>query len=98
MTAAASIEVRDLTKVFRLYRGPGERLLEAVHPLRKKLHREFAALDGLTFSIPKGETVAFIGKNGSGKSTLLKTITGILTPTRGTVSVTGKISALLELG
>lgn len=107
MTAAASmtreppagtIDVRDLTKVFRLYDGPGDRLLEAVHPLRRKYHREFAALDGLTFSIPRGETVAFIGKNGSGKSTLLKTITGILTPTHGSVAVTGKISALLELG
>lgn len=98
MTAAASIEVKDLTKVFRLYGGPAERLLEAVHPLRRRYHREFAALDGITFTIPKGETVAFIGKNGSGKSTLLKTITGILTPTRGTVAVQGKISALLELG
>jgi ABC-type polysaccharide/polyol phosphate transport system ATPase subunit len=98
MTAAASIEVRDLTKVFRLYGGPRDRLIEAVHPLRKKYHQEFAALDGVTFSIPRGETVAFIGKNGSGKSTLLKSITGILTPTRGTVNVQGKISALLELG
>lgn len=98
MPAAASIEVSDLTKVFRLYSGPRDRLLEVVHPLRRKFHQEFAALDGVTFSIPRGETVAFIGKNGSGKSTLLKSITGILTPTRGTVRVSGKISALLELG
>ena len=76
MTVPASITARDLTKVFRLYDGPAQRLLEALHPLRRKLHTEFAALDGLTFTIPRGETVAFIGKNGSGKSTLLKTITG----------------------
>ena len=93
-----SIEVRDLSKVFRLYSGPRDRLLEVIHPLRRKYHQEFAALDGISFSIPRGETVAFIGKNGSGKSTLLKAITGILTPTAGTVAVKGKISALLELG
>jgi lipopolysaccharide transport system ATP-binding protein/teichoic acid transport system ATP-binding protein len=98
VSEAASIEVRDLRKVFRLYDGPAQRLLEAVHPLRKKYHHDFAALDGLTFTIPKGETTAFIGKNGSGKSTLLKLITGILTPTSGSVAVHGKISALLELG
>ncbi len=94
----ASITVRDLTKVYRLYGSPRERLVEAIHPFRRKYHRDFAALAGLTFSIPRGETVAFIGKNGSGKSTLLKAITGVLTPTTGTVDVRGKISALLELG
>lgn len=93
-----SIEVRDLSKIYRLYAGPRERLLEVIHPLRRKYHREFAALDGVSFTIPRGETVAFIGRNGSGKSTLLKIITGILTPTRGTVQVQGKVSALLELG
>jgi ABC-type polysaccharide/polyol phosphate transport system ATPase subunit len=94
----ASIEVRDLRKVFRLYSGPGARLLEALHPLRKTFHQSHAALDGLTFTIERGETVAFIGKNGAGKSTLLKLITGIQTPTEGTVAVHGRISALLELG
>jgi lipopolysaccharide transport system ATP-binding protein/teichoic acid transport system ATP-binding protein len=94
----SSIEVRDLRKVFRLYSGPGARLLEALHPLRKTFHQEHHALDGLSFTIPRGETVAFIGKNGAGKSTLLKLITGIHTPTSGTVNVEGRISALLELG
>jgi ABC-type polysaccharide/polyol phosphate transport system ATPase subunit len=98
MTAEASIEVRNLTKVYRLYGGPSDRLLEVIDPRRRKYHREFAALDGISFTIPRGETVAFIGKNGSGKSTLLKMVTGILTPTSGSVQVRGKISALLELG
>lgn len=93
-----AIEARDLTKIYRLYKHPGDRLVEAIHPFRKKLHTEFAALDGLSFDIKKGEAVAFIGKNGSGKSTLLKIVTGIVTPTGGTVNVQGKISALLELG
>jgi ABC-type polysaccharide/polyol phosphate transport system ATPase subunit len=93
-----SIEVRDLRKVFRLYQRPAQRFFEALHPFRKTYHQKFAALDGITFTIPRGETVAFIGKNGAGKSTLLKLITGIQTPTSGTVSVDGRISALLELG
>ena len=96
--AANSIEVRNLTKVYRLYPGPQYRLFEAIHPFRKSYHQDFAALSGLSFSIPRGETIAFIGKNGSGKSTLLKAITGILTPTVGEVVTRGKISALLELG
>ena len=93
-----AIEARELTKIYRLYRNPGDRLVEAFHPLRKKYHQEFAALAGLSFDIARGETVAFIGKNGSGKSTLLKIVTGIVTPTAGRVAVRGKISALLELG
>ncbi len=93
-----SIEVEGLTKVYRLYGGPRERLAEAIHPFGKSYHRNFSALDGVSLRIPRGETVGFIGKNGSGKSTLLKTITGIVTPTTGTVQVHGRISALLELG
>lgn len=98
MAADVSIEVRDLSKVYRLYARPRDRILEAVHPLRRKYHRDFAALDDVSFTIPRGESVAFIGKNGAGKSTLLKAITGILTPTSGSVQVSGKVSALLELG
>ena len=98
MPVDASIEVSGVSKVYRLYPGPRERLAEAIHPFGKRYHRDFSALDGVSFSIPRGETVGFIGKNGSGKSTLLKTITGIVTPTTGTVAVQGRISALLELG
>jgi ABC-type polysaccharide/polyol phosphate transport system ATPase subunit len=71
---------------------------EALSLTRKKYHKNFHALDNISFEIRKGETVGIIGQNGSGKSTLLKIITGVLSPTSGTVAATGKVSALLELG
>jgi teichoic acid transport system ATP-binding protein len=93
-----AIRVENLTKVYKLYDKPTDRLKESLHPFRKTYHREFYALKDISFEIKKGEVVGIIGKNGSGKSTLLKIITGVLTPTSGTVQVNGKISALLELG
>jgi lipopolysaccharide transport system ATP-binding protein len=93
-----SIKVENLTKIYKLYDSPQDRLKESLHPLRKKYHKDFFALNNVSFNIQKGETVGIIGRNGSGKSTLLKIITGVLTPSNGSVSVDGKISALLELG
>ena len=65
---------------------------------KKCYHKEFTALDGLTFTVEKGDAIGILGKNGSGKSTLLKMITRVLTPSSGTIEVNGKISAILELG
>ena len=93
-----AIKVDNLSKVYRLYDGPLDRLKESLHPFRKIYHRDFYALNNVNFEIEKGETVGIIGKNGCGKSTLLQIITGVLTPTSGTVMVNGKIAALLELG
>ena len=93
-----AIRVENLTKMYRLYGKPVDRLKEALHPLRKSYHKDFYALNGVSFEIKKGETVGIIGKNGSGKSTLLKIITGVLTPNFGSVEVNGNVSALLELG
>lgn len=93
-----AISVQDVTKVYRLYEKPIDRLKESVSISHKNYHRDFYALNGLSFSVKKGETVGIIGTNGSGKSTILKIITGVLTPTSGNVEVNGKISALLELG
>lgn len=93
-----AIDIQNLTKTYHLYNSNKDRLKEALHPLRRKYHHDFYALKDISFSINKGETVGIVGKNGSGKSTLLKIITGVLTPTSGTVTVNGKVSALLELG
>lgn len=93
-----AIKIDCLTKSYKLYNSPAERLKELVHPFRKCYHHDFQALNGVSFDIKKGETVGIIGKNGSGKSTLLKLITGVLTPTSGSIMVNGKVSALLELG
>lgn len=98
MSDAIAIAVENLTKVYKLYSSPIYRLKEALSPIRQKYHRDFHALNDVSFEVKKGEAVGIIGKNGSGKSTLLKIITGVLTPTSGSVSVNGRISALLELG
>lgn len=98
MSNDPAISVANVTKVYKLYDSPQHRLKEALHPFRRRYHRDFHALNGISFEIPKGETVGIIGQNGAGKSTLLKVVTGVLTPTTGSVSVNGRISALLELG
>ena len=93
-----AISVENVTKIYRLYDKPVDRLKEALSITHKNYHRDFYALNGISFDVKKGETVGIIGTNGSGKSTILKIITGVLTPTTGKVQVAGVISALLELG
>lgn len=93
-----AIEVKNLTKTYHLYDKPQDRLKEALNPFKKSYHHDFHALSDVSFEIKKGETVGIIGQNGAGKSTLLKMITGVLTPTSGSIAVNGKIASLLELG
>ena len=96
--AKYAIQVQDVSKVYRLYDKPIDRLKESLSLSHKNYHKDFFALNGISFQVEKGETVGIIGTNGSGKSTILKIITGVLTPTAGEVKVEGVISALLELG
>jgi lipopolysaccharide transport system ATP-binding protein len=98
MSDDIAIKVENLTKIYKLYNSSVDRLKEALSPIRRKYHHDFHALHDVSFEIRKGESVGIIGKNGSGKSTLLKILTGVLTPTSGTVQVDGNLSALLELG
>jgi len=92
------ISTRNLTKVYKLYRSPQDRLKEALHPGRKKYHKDFYALKDVNLEIRRGEVLGIVGKNGSGKSTLLKILSRVLTPSSGEFEVKGKVSSLLELG
>ena len=93
-----AISIQNLTKIYHLYTKPQDRLKEALNPFKKSYHHDFYAMNDVSFEIKKGETVGIVGKNGAGKSTLLKMITGVLTPTSGSIEVNGKIASLLELG
>lgn len=93
-----AITLRNVSKKYQLYESLSHRVYEALHPFKKKYHREFWALHDISLDIPKGATVGILGVNGSGKSTLLQIICSILQPTSGTVEVNGKVAALLELG
>lgn len=92
------IAARNLTKRYRLFGHPGDRVKQFMSLGLRRYHREFTALEDVSFDIRRGETVGIIGRNGSGKSTLLQLVCGILKPTSGTISVRGRVSALLELG
>ncbi|MGB6142956.1 MAG: ABC transporter ATP-binding protein [Rhodanobacter sp.] len=102
---SAIVSVRSVGKVFRIYGQPSERLILPVkNRLRRfvglppRTPRLFHALRDISFDIAAGETVGIIGRNGSGKSTLLQIIVGTLQASAGSVSVNGRVSALLELG
>lgn len=92
------ISVKNLSKEYNLYDRNIDQLKEIFSIRKKSYHKVFKALDDINFEVRKGEHIGIIGTNGSGKSTLLKILTGVVTPTSGTVEINGKISALLELG
>ncbi len=93
-----AISLKNISKYYKLYKAPKDRLKEAFSLSKKQYHKKFYATKNLNLEIKKGEILGIVGKNGSGKSTLLKLITGVLTPDEGSIEVNGKISALLELG
>jgi lipopolysaccharide transport system ATP-binding protein len=91
-----TVEAEGLTKTYRSYATPWDRLLEGI--TRRRRHREFHALEDVSFALPRGEGLALIGENGAGKSTLLKILAGITAPSAGAFTVGGKIASILELG
>ncbi len=93
-----AITVENVSKIYKLYNKPGDRVRDAFGLSKKKRYKEYYALNDVSFSVNRGETVGIIGTNGSGKSTVLKIITGVLSPSSGKVTVGSRISALLELG
>jgi lipopolysaccharide transport system ATP-binding protein len=97
MDSEVAISLRNISKVFKTYEKPSDRLLELMLPTKVRV-KEFWALQNISLDIPKGSTMGIIGRNGSGKSTLLQLVAGTLTPTSGELKVKGRVSALLELG
>jgi ABC-type polysaccharide/polyol phosphate transport system ATPase subunit len=94
----SAIEFQQVSKSYAIYEAPSGRLQELLTFNRIRRHRDFWALRDVSFEVKRGETFCVVGENGSGKSTLLQIVAGILQPTSGSVSINGRVSALLELG
>ena len=92
-----AIEVNHLGKCYKLYNSPRDRVYDFLNPFHT-YHREFWALQDVSFNIEAGQTIGLLGKNGSGKSTLLQIIAGVLHHSQGSFKTHGKVAALLELG
>lgn len=90
------LKIKNVSKTYRVYEHPKDRLLELVD--KKKRSQDYYALKPLSFEIEKGSSVGILGRNGSGKSTLLQMIAGTVTPTSGTIDIQGRVVPLLELG
>lgn len=93
-----TVEIIDLTKKYKLYDAPFDRVKEAFSFSHKSYCTEKCVLNHVNVKVRKGEVVGIVGTNGAGKSTLLKIVTGVLTPSMGKVNIHGKVAALLELG
>ena len=92
------ISVNHVTKKFKVYYDKAPMLKEKILFWKRNRYEERTVLDDISFSIKKGEAVGLIGSNGCGKSTTLKLLTKIIYPTKGNISVNGRVSALIELG
>ncbi|WP_419023463.1 ABC transporter ATP-binding protein [Emergencia sp.] len=90
-----AIQFKNVTKVYKLFKNDKQRFRaifsKRVKPKIKK------AINEVSFTVERGESVALFGRNGAGKSTILKMITGVTYPTTGDIFVEGRVSALLEL-
>ncbi len=93
-----AIEVKNVTKKFRVYRDKGQTLKEKLLFHKRSSYKERIVLDDISFEIAKGEAVGLIGHNGCGKSTMLKLLAKIMYPDSGTVEMCGRVSSLIELG
>jgi ABC-type polysaccharide/polyol phosphate transport system ATPase subunit len=94
----AIIQADKISKCFRIYRHPSDHLKELLSFGRRRFHEPFWALKDIDIRVERGCCLGIIGENGSGKSTLLRVIAGVIRPTSGHVDVSGRVSALLELG
>lgn len=92
------IEVKNLKKKFKIYTDKGTSLKERLLFKKRNIHEEHWVLNGISFSVKRGEAIGLIGKNGCGKSTTLKMLSRIMYPTEGSIEIKGRVSSLLELG
>ncbi|RGD75518.1 polysaccharide ABC transporter ATP-binding protein [Anaerofustis stercorihominis] len=90
-----AVDIKNVTKMYKIYKKPWYRIVNAFSS--KVEYGKFYALKNINVQFPKGETIGILGVNGSGKSTLLKMVTGVVKPTKGSIDVKGRISAMLEL-
>lgn len=97
MSSDISISVKEVSKCYKMFDRPQDRLKQGFIK-NKKYYKEFWALKNISFDVLRGQTVGIIGSNGSGKSTILQIIANTLTPSSGEVKVNGRVAALLELG
>ncbi|MCK4378348.1 MAG: ATP-binding cassette domain-containing protein, partial [Deltaproteobacteria bacterium] len=93
---SVAIDCRNLTKYYKVYLRPIDRLKEVI--TRRPCHQRVDALEAVDFTVHQGETWGLIGDNGAGKSTLLKLLAGTVSPTAGDLRIEGRVAALLELG
>ncbi|WP_027437205.1 ABC transporter ATP-binding protein [Lachnospira multipara] len=93
-----AIEVRNISKSFKVYYDKGNELKEKMLFWKRNKYEKRVVLDDISFSVKKGEAVGLVGKNGCGKSTTLKLLTKIIYPDKGTIEMSGRVSSLLELG
>lgn len=98
MKAENAIEVKNVTKKFKVYLDKGFTLKEKTLFYKRRKYEERNVLNGISFEVKKGEAVGFIGHNGCGKSTTLKLLTKIMYPDSGTIEMNGRVSSLIELG
>ena len=93
-----AIDVKDVTKSFRVYLDKGSQLKERLLSFKRNRYEERKVLRGISFKVNKGEAIGLIGRNGCGKSTTLKLLTRIMYPDSGTIKMNGRVSSLIELG
>lgn len=98
MKAENAIEVKNVTKMFKVYLDKGHTIKEKVLFRNRRRYEERKVLDGISFEVKKGEAVGLIGQNGCGKSTTLKLLTRIMYPDSGSIEMRGRVSSLIELG
>lgn len=97
MSSEIAVTIENISKYYKLYDSPRDRLKETLIPFSKNLHRDFYALRNISFDVRKGEILGIVGRNGAGKSTLLKILARVLLPSSGKITINGSISTLLEL-